>query len=124
MALYLTKKFERLSRKMRIDPDELKISAQEVLAGQYEANLGGGVIKKRIAQDQGKSGGVRVILFFKRDSHLFFYDCWSKSDVAGKGAKEIEDDELEAYKLMARRYLNWREDQLTTLIKAGLLKEV
>ena len=42
--------------------------------GLFEANLGNGLYKKRIARpNQGKSDGYRVLLAFKQKNHLFFY---------------------------------------------------
>ena len=41
--------------------------------GLFEANLGNGLYKKRIARpNQGKSDGYRVLLAFKQKNHLFF----------------------------------------------------
>lgn len=124
MALYTTKRFERLCRKIELDRLGLRSIAEEVIAGRFEADLGGGVIKKRVALSKGKSGGARAVLFFRQDSNLFFYDVWLKSDVSGKGMREIEEDELEAYKLMARRYLSWNQKEIEKLIAAGMLHEV
>ncbi|WP_420851536.1 type II toxin-antitoxin system RelE/ParE family toxin [Providencia vermicola] len=45
----------------------------DVFAGQYEAHLGGGVIKKRLPlQGKGKSGGVRILIFYKQGAALIF----------------------------------------------------
>lgn len=71
--------------------------------------MGGGVIKKRLAvKGQGKSGGIRVILFFKVKNNLFFADGWTKNAVNAKGTKEIEDDEC----------------TLSNLITKGILEEI
>ncbi|WP_400168500.1 type II toxin-antitoxin system RelE/ParE family toxin [Escherichia coli] len=80
-------------------------AAEEVMEGIWEADLGRGVIKKRLPLQQGKSGGARTIIFFKSANHVFFYDGWSKSGLSSKGTKEIEDDELAAYKKMANAFL-------------------
>ncbi len=69
MAVYMTKTFARFSRKAGLPSDVLLDAAAEVVEGRYEADLGGGVFKKRVARTgAGKSGGFRTVLFFRRGS--------------------------------------------------------
>ena len=99
-------------------------AAKEVENGIFGADLGGGVIKKRIALDnKGKSGGARTVIFFRSGTHVFFADGWAKSNVK-KGRKEIEDDILETYKDLADMFLNYSETDIAQQIKHGLLSEV
>ena len=50
------------------------------LAGLIDANLGGGVIKQRIARKGGgRSGGFRAIVLFRRDELAFFVYGFAKS---------------------------------------------
>ncbi|HGU2469433.1 TPA: type II toxin-antitoxin system RelE/ParE family toxin, partial [Escherichia coli] len=102
----------------------LMAAAEEVMQGIWEADLGSGVIKKRLPLQQGKSGGARTIIFFKSANHVFFYDGWSKSGLSSKGSKEIEDDELAAYKKMANAFLAFSNKQIEDLIETGFLIEV
>ncbi|EJB4930286.1 type II toxin-antitoxin system RelE/ParE family toxin, partial [Escherichia coli] len=53
-----------------------------------------------------------------------FYDGWSKSGLSSKGTKEIEDDELAAYKKMANAFLAFSNKQIEDLIETGFLIEV
>ncbi|WP_412990643.1 type II toxin-antitoxin system RelE/ParE family toxin [Providencia sp. PROV252] len=47
-------------------------TVMDVFAGQYEAHLGSGVIKKRLPlQGKGKSGGVRKLIFISRSGTYF-----------------------------------------------------
>ena len=48
----------------------LMAAAEEVMQGIWEADLGSGVIKKRLPLQQGKSGGARTIIFFKSANHV------------------------------------------------------
>ena len=109
---------------MRNDWGNMKAAAEEVMQGIWEADLGSGVIKKRLPLQQGKSGGARTIIFFKSANHVFFYDGWSKSGLSSKGTKEIEDDELAAYKKMANAFLAFSNKQIEDLIETGFLIEV
>lgn len=125
MAFYKISSFVRSTKKIPITDKQLLDAAHEVQQGQFEADLGGGVIKKRLAmKGQGKSGGVRVIIFFKINNHLFFADGWTKNTVNAKGTKEIEDDELEAYKKLAAEFLNFDEKTINNLISKGILEEI
>lgn len=124
MAIYKTKRFISDVKKLNMDDETLKTAAAEVLAGHFEADLGGCVIKKRVPLGKGKSGGARTIIFFKQGAHLFFYDCWAKNAVKTKGSKEIPDNQLQMYKELADVYLGMLPEQLDKAIQAGLLKEV
>ncbi|OXL47387.1 hypothetical protein CD786_18865 [Escherichia coli O157:H7] len=48
----------------------------------------------------------------------------SKSGLSSKGSKEIEDDELAAYKKMANAFLAFSNKQIEDLIETGFLIEV
>ena len=48
-------------------------AANEIMKGLYEANLGGGVYKKRISnsKNKGKSGGSRLLIAYRDKGNLF-----------------------------------------------------
>lgn len=125
MAIYKTKMFNNSIKKINISDFELINAAMDVFAGQYEAHLGGGVIKKRLPiPGKGKSGGVRTLIFYKQGRHLFFADAWLKSRLNKKGTKEIEDDTLESYKDIAKVLLQLDDEKIMKMLKANLLVEV
>ncbi|WP_340613259.1 type II toxin-antitoxin system RelE/ParE family toxin [Xenorhabdus thailandensis] len=125
MAFYKISSFKKSTKKINISDQKLLNAAEEVKNGKFEADLGGGVIKKRIAVDgKGKSGGVRVIIFFKVNHHLFFADGWTKNTVSSRGTKEIEDDELEAYKQLSKLFLSYTDKKINELISYSILEEI
>jgi len=66
-----------------------------------DADLGGGVIKQRIARKgHGRSGGFRTIVLFRRGKLAFFVYGFAKS-----GRKNLRRDELETFRSLADRYL-------------------
>jgi len=73
MVIYIHKRLDRMFDKFGIGDIELCTVASEIMHGNFEADLGGGVKKKRIPLHAGKSGGVRSVVFFKREGNLFFY---------------------------------------------------
>jgi hypothetical protein len=120
MRIFETKTFGRLLEDAGFTDAELLAVADEVNRGEYEADLGGGVIKKRFARTgAGKSGGYRFILYFRQDERLFFADMFAKSAQAniGEGAKRW-------YKKVAKEYLDYTEDQLEARLKEGWIREV
>lgn len=125
VAFYKISSFKRSTKKINIKDKQLLKAANEVLQGFYEADLGSGVIKKRIAiNGKGKSGGIRVIIFFKASHHLFFADGWDKSNISSKGAKEIAEDELDAYKGLSRLFLSYTDDKIADLVLCNILEEL
>ena len=49
MKIIKTKKFSKWAERSKIDDDSLVEAAKEIRTNIYEANYGGGVVKKRIA---------------------------------------------------------------------------
>jgi hypothetical protein len=75
MRVFKGKQFSRWASGEAIGDDDLWQAAAEAFAGQYDADLGGYLFKKRIARrDGGKSGGYRTILGFRKsDSERIFF---------------------------------------------------
>ncbi|MEM5717204.1 type II toxin-antitoxin system RelE/ParE family toxin [Proteus mirabilis] len=64
MVIYKTKMFKNSFKKITLTNAELIAIATEVLAGQFEADLGGGVIKKRACiQGKGKVAELEQLYF-------------------------------------------------------------
>jgi len=64
--------FSRFADKERLTDGELKEAVNQLETGQAAANLGGDVYKARIARHgEGKSGGYRVIILFKKNERAF-----------------------------------------------------
>jgi hypothetical protein len=81
VRIFKTPWFARFAFKQDIQDSELKDIVNDVLeTDQAEADLGGYVYKVRIARPgEGKSGGYRVIVFFKSGERTFFYYAFAKS---------------------------------------------
>ena len=85
-----------------------------------DADLGGGVIKQRIARKgQGKSGGFRSVVLFRQGERAFFVYAFAKSD-----RDNIDQSELSTYKTAAAVYLNYTDDELALFLKQGTLMEI
>jgi hypothetical protein len=113
--------FTRFAAKEGIADNELKAIANDVLeAGQAEANLGGGVYKVRVARSkEGKSGGYRVIVFFKSEFRTFFVYGFEKSARANIG-----QGEKWGFKRQAKFDLSLTDAEIEARIAGGTLIEV
>jgi hypothetical protein len=78
------------------------------------------VIKQRVPRPgQGRSGGYRTIILFRRGTRAFFVYGFAKSRRAN-----IDDDEKEQFRQAARYVLAVTEKQLAELLKRGDFTEV
>jgi hypothetical protein len=113
--------FARFARKEGIEESELKAIADDVLEKrQAEADLGGGVYKVRIARPGGgKSGGYRVIVYFKSRFRTFFVYGFEKSERANIG-----QGELQAFKDDAKENFALGDEQVNAWLKNGSLIEI
>jgi hypothetical protein len=120
MAVYLTKEFARFARKAKLTDAALIVAAGDVKSGRYDADLGGGVFKQRIAREGGgKSGGFRAIILFKVGSHTFFAYGFAKNAKANVSAKE-----LKALKRLAGIFFGFSTERVRAAEAAGELIEV
>lgn len=120
MTVYVTKEFSRFARKAGLLDAKLLQAAGDVAKGQYDADLGGGVFKQRVAREGGgKSGGFRTIILFKVGGHSFFAHGFAKNNKANVSAKE-----LKALKQLANVLIGFSDEQLQAAKAAGELSEV
>ncbi|MCA3746579.1 type II toxin-antitoxin system RelE/ParE family toxin [Phenylobacterium sp.] len=120
MSVYKTREFSRFARKADLKSADLLDAAKAVASGQWDANLGGGVFKQRIARDGGgKSGGFRTIIMFKVGGHSFFVHGFAKNEKAN-----ISPKELKALKALAATFLALDLSAIETAKSAGEIAEV
>ncbi len=112
-----TKKFDRWARKIGLVDALLCHAVEEMLKGLIDADLGGGVYKKRVAlPGKGKSGSARTLLATNRQDRWFFVFGFEKNDRANISTKE-----LEALQLLADDLLSMKEEQIRQAIVDGAL---
>ena len=120
MSVYKTKEFSRFARRADLGSTELLEAARAVASGQWDADLGGGVFKQRIAREgAGKSGGFRTIILFKVGGHSFFVHGFAKNEKAN-----ITPKELKALKKLAASFLGLNAEALEKVRAAGEITEV
>ncbi len=120
MAIYKTQWFDRWARKQNLSTRALCEAVREMEAGLYEADLGGGLLKKRIARPgQGKSGGFRTLVATNKAKRWFFVFGFPKN-----ARSNIYKDEEDALKKLAAYLLSLTPPSLGTAQRAGELMEV
>jgi hypothetical protein len=109
-----------LPDKEGIEDAVLREAVARAERGQIDADLGGEVIKQRIARPgRGKSKGYRVVVFFRLGASAFFVYGFSKSARAN-----IDHDEEKQFKEAAKHVLALTEKNLAELLKKGDFVEV
>lgn len=99
---FKTRFFERYARKQRIEDRSLIEAVLRADEGLIDADLGGGLIKQRIARiGRGKSAGYRVILTFKAMEHVYFLFGFAKNDQGNVSAQALEELRILAESLAA-----------------------
>lgn len=120
MRVFKNTWFSRFAEKEQITDDELKELINQLEAGNADADLGGGVYKVRLARSgEGRSGGYRIIVFFKSEFRTFFVYGFAKSARAN-----IDKGELRAFKANAKDYLFLTEAQIEAWLKNKTLIEL
>ena len=120
MRIFKNAWFGRFARKEKISPDVLLEAVDRAEKGLVDADLGGGVIKQRIARPgEGKSKGYRSIVLYRRGDKSFFVYGFPKSDLGN-----IRDDEAEQFKRAAKLVLALSDEQIRLLIENGQFEEV
>ena len=91
MRIYKTRWFNRWTRKQGLNNLSLCLAVREMMEGLYEADLGGGLVKKRIARTgQGKSGGFRTLVATNRGDRWIFVFGFAKGDLGNINKQEEE----------------------------------
>jgi hypothetical protein len=118
--VFKTKTFDRWARKVVSDA-LLCEAAHQIEQGLFEADLGGGVCKKRVPiPGQGKSGSTRILVAKKHKDAIFFLAGREKNTPG----TDFSDKEIEAAKIIAHALENLNRNKLDELLTAKILKEI
>jgi hypothetical protein len=115
LRIFKSRWFHRYARKEGIADAVLREAVARAEKGQIDADLGGEVIKQRIARPgQGKSKGYRTIILFRRGDKAFFVYGFSKSQRAN-----IDADEETQFKEAAKIVLSLTANELAVRLTRG-----
>lgn len=118
--VFKTRHFSRWMRKTELTDQALCLAVVEMVRGLIDADLGAGVVKKRIAlPGRGKSGGARTLLATNKGNRWFFLFGFEKNERAN-----VADDELAALQELAKELLTRSFAELDTAVADGTLLEI
>lgn len=120
MRIYKTRAFGRFARKERIVDAALCEAIERAERGLIDADLGGHVIKQRVARPgQGRSGGFRVLIAYHSAIRSVFLHGFAKND-----QDSVSQDELEQLRNAAAEVLGWSDEAVAKLLEAGKWMEI
>lgn len=120
MRVFKTKWFARFAHRERISDSSLCEAVRRAERGLVDADLGGGVIKQRIARPgQGRSGGYRVLVAYRRRARAAFFYGFAKSE-----RENVEDNELATARDIARGWLEASTSEMVQAMADGLIQEI
>lgn len=120
MQIFKNQSFTKFARKERISDAKLCEVIRNAEAGKIDADYGGGLIKQRISRlNQGKSGGYRSIIYYRKNDKAFFVHGFSKNK-----QDNISDRDVRELKELAKITFSLNDAQITILVKDGIYEEV
>jgi hypothetical protein len=118
--VFLTRRFTRWMSKTDLSVKALCKAVEEMEQGLIDANLGGGIIKKRVAlPGRGKRGSTRTLVATNNANRWFFLFGFEKNERDNISAKE-----LSALKSLAADLLQMGATQLDAAVAVRTLQEI
>ena len=120
IRIFKTRHFQRWMNKTGLSDEMLVVAVLEMVAGLVDADLGGGVLKKRIALSGcGKRGSVRTLIATRRADLWIFVFGFEK-----KQRSNVSAEELKALRVLADELLGLSTAQLELAKRESELMEV
>jgi hypothetical protein len=118
--VFKTRFFSRWMRKSELTDKALCDAVIEMIHGLIDADLGGGIIKKRIGiAGRGKRSGARTVLATNKNDRWFFVFGFQKNT-----RSNINSEEKEALRLMAEDLLSMSATELDLACQQNELQEI
>lgn len=110
----------RFARKEKIDDATLRDAVARADRGLVDADLGGGVVKQRVARPGGgRSGGYRTLILYRSGDRAIFAFGFAKS-----AQDNISRADLDVLRDAAGEALEWSEEEMDRLVSAGVFSEI
>lgn len=119
MRVFKTKTLARFTRQNRIPDASLMAAVERATRGLIDADLGGRIIKQRVARPgEGKRGGFRLLIGFGSERSVFLFG-FAKNE-----RENIDDTELTTLREIAASFLTAGDAKIEQALKDGTLIEV
>jgi hypothetical protein len=120
LRIFQTRWFAKFARKEKIEVPRLQEAIERAELGKIDAELGGNLIKQRVARrGEGRSGGYRTLIAFRTPSRSIFLYGFAKNE-----KENISDEELDDLKKLSKLLLSYDDGELEKAIAAQELIEV
>lgn len=120
MRVFKTRSFGQFVRKQRIADALLCEAIKRAERGLVDADLGGHVIKQRIARPgRGRSGGYRTLIVFRSRDRAVFLFGFAKSNRDNIGANELNE-----LRRSAAEILSWTDAEMAVMLAGGKWSEI
>jgi len=121
VRIFKTKALARFTKREAISDASLVSAIENARRGLIDADLGGGIIKQRVARPgQGKRGGFRMLIGFRSDrANFFFLFGFAKNE-----RDNIDDDQLTTLREIVASWFAADDSKIAQALKDGLLIEV
>ena len=119
VRIFKTKTLARFTRQNGIPDAGLVAAVERAMGGLIDADLGGRIIKQRVArQGEGKRGGFRLLVGFGSHRSIFLFG-FAKNE-----RENIEDAELKTLREIADTFLKADDAKIEQALQGGVLIEV
>ena len=120
MRIFKTRWFTRFARGERITDGGLSQAIARAGQGLIDADLGGGVIKQRVARPgRGRSSGYRLLIAYRAQHRAVFLYGFAK-----RARENIDPDELVTLREIAAKWLAADAKHIAQALNEGVLQEV
>jgi len=120
MRIFKTRWLARFARDEQITDASLRDAIVRAERGLIDADLGGGLIKQRVARPgKGRSGGYRMIVAYRAKGRAIFLFAFAKNK-----RENIEREELIELREVGSEWLNESVQKIALAIEDGALQEV
>lgn len=120
MEVFKTRWFARFARQERIADSSLREAIERAERGLIDADLGGGLIKQRVARPgRGRSGGYRVIVAYRLRHRAVFILGFAKNE-----QENLEPRQLLVARRLGAKWLAANLEELAQAIDEDELQEV
>ncbi len=119
MRIFKTRALARFAKREAISDESLVVAIETAKRGLIDADLGGGLIKQRVARPgQGKRSGFRMLIGFRSDRAIFLFG-FAKNE-----RENIDDKQLTTLREIVALWFAADDKKIAQALKDGILIEV
>jgi hypothetical protein len=120
MRTFKTRWFSRFARREYISDEALREAIERAERGLIDADLGGGLVKQRIARrGSGRSGGFRTLIAFRASERAVCLTWLAKNELGN-----ITSDEVTELRVIAQNWIRADQETIRAAIENGTLLEI